>query len=790
MIKNYLKIAVRTLLGNPTYTFINLLGLASGMTIFLLVMLWVSDEYSYDTSFKDYKKIAIVLSTQTWNEETNTYPDAAAPLADELRKNYSEDFKAVVLISETLEFNINYGDKKIANPGFWAESAFPEFFSLKMIYGSASAFKDPSHTVISHDLALSLFGNTDPIGKLVLINNKFSMKIGGVYENFAKNTRFSGLQILLPWQHNENAGFNETQWSNHHFQVFVKLKNTNVENASARIKNATKSFIKTKSNEELSLQTLNTARLYDKFENGKAIGGRIEYIRLFTVIGIFVLLLACVNFMNLSTARSEKRAKEIGIRKAIGSLRAQLIIQFLVESLLLTFFSFVLSLLFTLIVIPFFSLLTEKQIIFPWSNLLFWILGLAFVFAVGLVSGSYPAFYLSSFNPIRILKNGHHSGDSNSLFRKVLVVGQFTISIGLIIGAIAIFKQINYAQNRPSGYAKNNLLSIGINAEEITKHFEVLRGDLLQTGFVDNVAESSSPVTNVRNHMVSFDWKGRNPKSAPLVGLLSVTHDFGKTVNWQIKEGRDFNRDFPSDSTDDGAFIINEAAARLTGFKNPVGEKIKLGDKEHLVLGVVKDMIMDSPYSSSYPTVFWLNYDWRINFITLRVNKDRSMKQAIASIDDVLKKYSPASTFAYEFVDKQYANKFFDEQQLGKLVLTFTILAVFISCLGLFGLASFVTEQRTKEIGVRKVLGASIPDIWKIFALQFSSFVLLSFLLASPLAWLVINSWLEKYEYRTSLSPWIMIAAGLGTLLITLLTVSFQVIKAARRNPVKALKTD
>jgi hypothetical protein len=328
-----------------------------------------------------------------------------------------------------------------------------------------------------------------------------------------------------------------------------------------------------------------------------------------------------------------------------------------------------------------------------------------------------------------------------------------------------------------------------MNTPDLHGHYDALRKDLQQNG-VEDMAESSSPITNVRNHIVSFDWRGRDPQHAPLIGLVSVTHDFGKTVKWNIKEGRDFSRDFPTDSADDGAFIINEAAVKLTGFENPVGEKIKFGDKEHIVLGVIQDMIMGSPYSPSYPTVFWLNYDWRTSFITLRLKSTMATRDAISAVGSVFKKYNPGSPFEYQFVDKQYAKKFFDEEQLGRLAMVFTILAVFISCLGLFGLSSFIAEQRTKEISLRKVLGASSYSIWKLLSGQFITFVIISFLVAAPITWYFLYKWLQKYEYRTEIAWWIFAIAGVGALFITLLTISFQVLKAIRLNPVKNLKQE
>ncbi len=561
--------------------------------------------------------------------------------------------------------------------------------------------------------------------------------------------------------------------------------NINFNKTTAKIKNIPKEHLKD-GNEEILLHPMNKWHLYSDFSNGKVAGGRIEFVWMFGIIGAFVLLLACINFMNLSTARSEKRAKEVGIRKAVGSLRQQLIGQFLSESILVAFLAFIFSILLVQLSLSFFNGLAGKEVSIPWSNTFFWITGLGFTLITGLIAGSYPALYLSGFQPVKVLKGTFRTGRLAALPRKVLVTVQFTVSIALIIGTIVIFRQIQFAKQRPVGYSKAGLISVPINTSEFSGHYNTLRNDLLKTGAVENMSESSSPTTSVGAALSGFEWKGKNPNSNPLFGAIGVTHDYGKTIGWQITQGRDFSRNFITDS---GTMILNESAAKLISLKNPVGEMINYNGIDHKITGIVKDMLMESPYSSVSPTLFIMDYNWA-NFITVRIKPDMNAHDALTAIEPVFKKYNPGSPFEYKFIDNEFAKKFEAEQHIGNLASFFAALAIFISCLGLFGMASFMAEQRVKEIGVRKVLGASVFNLWQLLSKGFVVMVLISILIATPIAYYFMHNWLQNYQYRTTLSWWIFAAAGFGALLITLLTVSFQSIKAAIANPVKSLKTE
>ena len=793
MLKNYFTIAWRNLLKNKAYSAINIIGLATGMAVAILISLWIWDELSYNNFSKNHATIAQVMTTQTFNGETGTGQAVALPLANELRNKYGSDFIAVSMASWNFTHILGAGEKKISAEGMWVESVFPSMFSVNKLKGNINSLSDPSAILLCSSLAKSLFGSTDPLNKTVRLDNRFDFKVTGVYEDFPRNSSMYYTKMLLPWEKYivTDTWFKESmkQWGNHSWQCYVQVNdNGNIVKTSEKIKKASMIHLHAAQDgvEELVLQPMDNWRLHNEFKNGKVVGGRIQFVWLFGIIGIFVLLLACINFMNLSTARSEKRAKEVGIRKTVGSLRPQLIKQFLTESIVVAFLALLIALILVLVLLPFFNSLSDKAIRLPGANVFFWLFILAFTLFTGIISGSYPAFYLSSFEPIKVLKGTFRVGRFASLPRKVLVVLQFSISIALIIGTVIVYRQIQYAKDRPVGYEREGLISIMMNTPDLNGHYDVLRNDLLATGKVENMAESSSPSTQIWSNNIGFSWPGKDPSTLPLFGTVACTYDFGKTIKWQIKEGRDFSKDFLTDSS---AMILNEAAVKLTGLKNVVGLTIKWDTTPHHVVGVIKDMVMESPYEPVKPTIFLVNPNWA-NVITVRLKPSASLKVGLAIVETVFKKHNPSAPFEYKFTDEEYAHKFEDEKRIGNLSTFFAVLAVFISCLGLFGLASFVAEQRTKEIGIRKVLGASIFNLWKMLSGDFVNLVVISCAIAIPLAWYFLHQWLLKYPYRTDISGWIFFFAGMGAMVITLLTVSYQAIKAALMNPVNSLHSE
>jgi ABC-type antimicrobial peptide transport system permease subunit len=795
MLKNYFKIAWRNLVKNKVYSAINIVGLAAGMAVAILIGLWIWDEVTFDNYHTNHKELGQLMTVFVDNDGTRSASAAVAmPAGEELRSKYGSDFKNVSMASWNFGHVLGVGNKKITGRGMWVEHNFPSMLSLKMIKGNINALNDPSSVLISASIAKSLFGDDDAINKTIRFDNKNDFKVAGVFEDLPHNTSLYDAKLFLPWKKyittEDWLKRAATQWNNHSWQCFVQL-NDNVDAAklTAKIKNVVMVHknAATDGVEEAFIHPMDKWRLYSEFKNGKAETGRIQFVWLFAVIGVFVLLLACINFMNLSTARSEKRAKEVGIRKTVGSVKSQLVSQFLSESVLVAFLSFMLSILLVILLLPMFNKLADKNISLPWHNGFFWLIAIAFTLITGLISGSYPALYLSKFEPIKVLKGTFRVGKYASLPRKVLVVVQFTFSIALIIGTIIVYKQIQFAQNRPVNYDKAGLITIPMTTPDLYGHYDAIRSDLIATGVVQNMAESSSPTTAVYANQIGFNWQGKDPSTLPSFGTIAVTVDFGKTIGWQIKEGRDFSKDFATDSL---GMILNEAAVKQINMKRDiVGQTIQFDDRNYTVVGVIKDMVMESPYQPVTPTVFLYDPNWA-NVISVKIKPGVGVKDALGKIEAVFKKYNPSSPFDYTFNDEEYAKKFADEQRVGRLATFFTILAIFISCLGLFGLASFVAEQRKKEIGVRKVLGASVFNLWQMLSREFALLVGISCLIAIPLAWYYLAGWLEHYNYKTDISWWIFIVSCVGALMVTLITVSFQAIKAAIANPVKSLRTE
>jgi putative ABC transport system permease protein len=656
-------------------------------------------------------------------------------------------------------------------------------FGLTILKGNIQTLNDPSSIMISKSLAVALFGDANSLNKTILLDNKLNMKVGAVYEDLPENSSFAGTTLLLPWTNSGNTYLStNTNWGDHNGEGFVELNN-NITTAEAteKIKNLPTPFIKDW--EETALvYPLDKLHLYGEFANGKPVGGRIQVVVLMGIIGAFVLFLACINFMNLATARSSKRAKEVGIRKTIGSLSIDLIGQFLIESILLTLFAFVIALLSAQLSLPFFNNLSGKHMHIPYSNPSFWMVCIGFALFTGIISGSYPAFYLSRFEPIKVLKGSFQGSRYNSIPRQVLVVLQFTVSLSLIIGTIIVYRQIIYAKNRPTGYTREGLVTMPLS-DALYGHYDAIREDLLRTGAVTEMSESSQPITQFNNNN-SLQWRGKDPGLVVFFRNVNVTTEFGRTVGWNILVGRDFSRAY----ADTSSMILSEAAAKVTGIKNPIGEIMKFGGRSYTVIGVAKDMLTNSPYDPIEPAIFL--GDGYMSVITIRLKAGLPLHNSMAAIEKVFKKYNPASPFIYTFNDDAYAKKFAEEDRIGNLSAVFAGMAIFISCLGLFGLASFVAEQRTKEIGVRKVLGANLFSLWGMLSVQFVKLVLISLCIAIPLSYYGMKNWLQNYEYRDTISWWIFGIAGLSILLITLLTVSYQSLKAAMMKPVASLRAE
>ncbi|WP_428654595.1 ABC transporter permease [Runella sp.] len=800
MLRNYFKIALRNLAKNKVYSFINIGGLAVGMAVAMLIGLWIYDELSYDKYHQNYDRLAQVMQHQTFNGHKGTERSIPMPLVAELRTKYGSDFKHLAMATWQGDRILTYGETKITRPGNYMDAAIPKMLSLKMLKGTHEGLNELNSILLSESTAKALFGNVDPMGKLMKIDNRENVKVTGVYEDLPFNTEFRELNFIAPWklyvstQKWVQRALDENQWDNNSFQLYAQIAdNANMDKVSAKIKNAKLDKVSAEEKKfkaEIFLQPMSDWHLRSNWEEGIKTGGFIQYIWLFAIVGAFVLLLACINFMNLSTARSEKRAKEVGIRKAVGSIRAQLINQFFSESFLVVTFAFIGAVALILALLPWFNEVSDKKMVFPWTEPVFWLISLGFIFITGLLAGSYPALYLSSFQPIRVLKGTFKAGRFAAVPRKVLVVIQFTVSVTLITGTIIVYRQIQHSKNRPMGYTNDGLIMMQMMSPEFYGKYDVLRTELKNKGAIVEMAESSSPLTGVWSNNGGFSWKGKDPSLQADFATIWVTHDFGKTVGWQFKQGRDFSREF---STDTAAIVINEAAVKFMGISDPVGKVVQWGsgkDAEHFtIVGVIKDMLMESPYEPVKQTIYLMDYE-NVNWMTLKLNPNKSATESMATIEATYKKIIPSAPFTYKFVNEEFGKKFVSEERIGKLAGGFAILAILISCLGLFGLASFTAEQRTKEIGVRKVLGASVFNLWGLLSKDFVVLVIISCFIATPIAYYYLNDWLQDYKYHTEISWCIFAMAGVGALMITLLTVSYQSIKAALMNPVKSLKTE
>ncbi|WP_209401821.1 FtsX-like permease family protein [Pseudozobellia sp. WGM2] len=804
MFKNYLKIAWRNLKRNKGYSAINIGGLALGMAVVIMIGLWVIDEFTFNKYHTNHDKIAQIYNRgqNLTTGEIGTFNSTLYTMGTVIKENYSDYFDHVLRSTWGGDYVLTESGESFTQSGQFIESGALDMFSLEMIQGSHASLEELNAVVLSESASTAIFGNENPIGKSIKINNEMDAVVKGVYKDLPKNNSFGYLKFFGNWnlvEANEPERFKriKTVWDDWSFQLYVQLKpGIDFESTNTALQNL---YTQYGPSDELEIfgrrglhpfaYPMDKWHLYSEFdEQGKPTEGRITFVWLFIAIGAFVLFLACINFMNLSTARSEKRSKEVGIRKTLGSKKKQLVLHFLSESLLISSLATVLAFLLVLLSLPWFNDLAGKAMEIPWANPVFWLAIVFTILITGLLAGSYPALYLSSFRPVKVLKGTFKAGRYATAPRKVLVVFQFAVSIMLAVGTVIVFNQIEFTKDRPLGYDQNNLISVPMNNPEYAGKYDLLRAELKNTGAVEEMTQSSSPLMGVHsNGGGGLNWVGKDPELSPDFGILRVTHDYGKTVGWQFVEGRDFSRDYASDSL---AIIINESAVAYMGLENPVGTFIEFGGPNRAqIIGVTKDMVMQSPYEPVKQAFFYIDYD-NVNHINIKLEPETSISSAISKIETVFAKVVPSAKFDYKFVDQEYAVKFESEQRLGRLAGVFTFLAILISCLGLFGLASFVAEQRTKEIGVRKVLGASMLNLWRMLSKDFVLLVLISCTIAIPLIYHFMHRWLQNYEYRMVISWWVFGLAIGGALLITLLTVSFQAIKVASVNPVKSLRTE
>ncbi|MDN5200999.1 ABC transporter permease [Fulvivirgaceae bacterium BMA10] len=797
MFRNYFKIGYRNLYKNKGYSFINIGGLAIGLAVAMLIGLWLHDELSYNKYHENYEHIVKVLRNDAHRGKKFTSPSLVRGLGPLFRDEYGNHFKHVVMVRARIEERVIANeDKMFTQAGYFMEPDGPEMFGLNMIYGTRDGLSDMNSILLSKSVADKLFGDTDPLNKVVKMDARWDLKVTGVYEDLPLNSELKDATYFAPLKRFLEGWSYDDVWTNQHMYIYAQLNpESDPKEVSSVITDAMLDHIPRGTNNaqpELFLHPMPKWHLYSAFENGTAgMSDRLKFVWFYGIIGVFVLLLACINFMNLSTARSEKRSKEVGIRKSVGSLRKQLITQFLSESFMVAMLSFVLALFFVYIILPWFNDLAGKDMNMLWTNPWFWLCGIGFIIVTALLAGSYPAFYLSSFKPVKVLKSGMAVGRSAATPRRILVVFQFTISIALITGTIIIQQQIEYVKNRPVGYSKEGLIMFRPRSPEYWGKYQTLRTELKKTGVVKEMAEANYPLTNTLGNNGGFEWEGKDPSFDPSFNTIYVTHEYGKTVGWEFVQGRDFSRDLQSDLS---GIVITESALKLMQLDDPIGKTIHWNPSwqepaSFTILGVVKDMVKGSPFKPVRPSIIFPS-ERDLRWLFIRVNPQASLSEALPKIEAAFNRIVLSAPFDYQFVDELYNAKFQEEERIGSLAGFLAVLAIFISCLGLLGLVSYVAEQRTKEIGIRKVLGASVTGIWRLLTQDFVTLVIVSCLLAGPIAFYLLNNWLQKYDYRMEISWWIFILAGSGALVIALLTVSFQAVKSATANPVNSLRNE
>lgn len=788
MFKNYLKTAWRSLLYNKGLSFINILGLAIGIAFALLIGLWIQYEASFDEFHVNKERITMIRKHNLFNNQKTTGRNQPLPLYNELKANYPE----VKRLSRILDgqYSLMTGNDKFNKNGLYVDPDFLQMLSFPVIKGNAAtALKDPNAIVLTESLAITMFGKEEPIGKIIKLDNQYPVMVSAVLRDVPHNSTIR-FDFLAPFsfklQNAENIKEAQNQWGNNFLAYILEIKEENsIAALSKKIEPVVMQKRKDGITQLLFLQPMAQWHLYNEFKEWKNIGGRIDYVRLFAILGIFVLLIACINFMNLSTARSEKRAKEVGIRKAIGSLRVQLIAQFLCESLLTALLALLLSILLIQLLLPLLKDIGFENIRFNFGNVSLWASALGVCLITGLIAGSYPALYLSSFIPVKVLKGTLRQGITAVLLRKGLVVFQFTISIALIVSTVIVFQQINHARDRHLGYNPDNLITIA-GSSDLNKNYEVWKNDLLSSGYVESIARASSSMTEVNNSWSDFSWEGKVANAVTSFDAILTDWDYEKTAGLKILKGRGFSREYKTDSN---AILINEAAANLIGYKEPLGRIVKRGNNSLTIIGVVQNVVMRDPFKPVSPAIILLNGNNASNML-LRLTPSTDIAKALAVIRPITEKYNPALPFEYKFVDEEFTTKFSIENQVGKLAGILAALAIFISCLGLFGLAAFMAERRTREIGIRKVLGASVTNLWMLQSKEFVLLVILAGIIASPLSFWLMHDWLQQYDYRITIEGWIFALAGSMAVIIALFTVSTQAVKAALTNPINSLRNE
>ncbi|MGN6532660.1 MAG: ABC transporter permease [Ginsengibacter sp.] len=791
MFRNYFKTTFRNLWKNKGYSFLNIFGLAIGIACAALIFLWVENELTWNHYFSNRDNLYLVKDQQTYDGTTFTFDATPGVLAQSMKAEIPGIKRATRSTWGNPEL-FSLGDKAIYESGNYVDSPFLKMFELQFIQGKAgNAFRQLYSLVISEKMAKKFFQSTDVVGKTLKMNNHHDYVISGVIKDLPENVSFR-FDWLAPFQIFLDQNDWLQQWGNNGIVTYVETEpNANI----AAINKKLYGYVQTKqkeTNAKLSIYPMNRWRMYNSFDpNGKEKEGQLKYVNLFSLIAWIILIIACINFMNLSTARSEQRAREVGVRKVLGAGKNKLIAQFIGEALFMALLSTLFAVLIIYLSLPAFNTLVEKQLSLDIFNPLHFGSLLLIALLCGLIAGSYPAFYLSSFNPVKVLKGLKiQSGGSAGFIRKGLVIAQFAVSIILIISTIIIYRQLVHVKERDLGYNRQGLIYTTITGR-MKENFGVIKNDLMQTGLVQNASLSSQSVLQVGSNTGDFTWPGKDPDKQLLISVDNISPEFIATTGMQLKAGRDFYTDMKSDSNH---VIINESLAKAIGNKNIVGSIISRHNQKGelynmTIVGVIKDFIYNNMFAPASPLILFSDTSY-VNYLTIRLKQNADVKPALAKIESIIKNDNPGYPVEFNFVDTDFNQLFKTETLIGELASVFAILAIFISCLGLFGLAAYTAERRTKEIGIRKVLGASSKGLATLLSKDFLVLVAISCIIAFPLAWWMMHKWLQTYEYRITISWMIFLAAGLLAIAIALLTVTFQAVKAAMANPVKSLRSE
>ena len=787
MIKNYLVVTLRNLFRNKVYSFINIFGLATGISCSLLILLWVFDEISFDRFHPKLNTLYQVWINAEFDGKINSWTSVPLPLYEGLK---TEDARLIrtAVTDWSGDHLLTVGENRINKVGYYASEEFLEMFEFPMISGSPrQSLEQPNSIVITESVARALFGENDAMGQVIRLDNQDELQVTGILRDVPTNSSFQ-FDCLIPWKLNETRDWvkrNKDNWGNYSFQVFAELSDPAHQSAvESKIHDLLLRHGEVEVKRELFLYPLERWRLHRRFENGVESGGQNEFVQLFSSIAVFILVIACINFMNLATARSERRAREVGIRKTVGGRRRELVFQFIGESILITTLAFGIAVLLTELALPYYNDLVEKKLSLDYASLQFWEFAVGLILFTGIISGSYPALYLSSFQPTQALKGKITIGKGGTTPRKVLVTMQFIVSVLLVISMLVIYRQIQHVKNRDIGYNQEGLITVEYT-REIEKQFKAIKNELLQSGVVSAVAKSNSPITAIWSNNF-LGWPGKPEDRKVMFSTIACEYDYSKTMGIRMLEGRDFSEEISSDST---GIIVNKAALDLMQLKDPIGQQLELWGKKKTLIGIIDNVIMESPDNVVRPLFMVFDPNWSSS-VTIRLEKTRDIQSSLKTVEDIFRKYNPAYPFDYDFADVEFRKKFKSVTMTGQLAALFATLAILITGLGLFGLAAFTAEQRTKEIGIRKVMGASVRGLVIHMSQDFSRLVLIALAIATPLAWWAMNAFLNRYTYRTDVPWWIFPATGAIALLFAIGIVATQALRAARANPVNSLRND